>query len=279
MARFPRALRGYFASEVDALIVRIEGALGVHEEPVPPITAAELRETRLGVVLHGYDRLAVDAALLEYVRQLEHRERGDADPYTETVSGQVPWLVRWVSEAEFPVTRVRAAYRERDVDAFLDRVLAGLRGEGPAVSGRAVREAVFGGVFWRAGYAEPAVDRFLNELAAALDHLQQVPAGPDGRDGAAPADGPGEAGEHPVAESAEGDDSMTAGETAETVSPGEGADGADGESPLAAEADGETANADTDTEADAEPVADEEPAEEPDVFAGAGGAEGGSARS
>ncbi|GAB2808659.1 hypothetical protein GCM10022221_02490 [Actinocorallia aurea] len=178
MARFPRALRGYFASEVDALIVRIEGTLGVHEEPVPPITAEELRATKLGVVLHGYDRQAVDAALLEYVRQLEHRERGEADPYTETVSGQVPWLVRWVSEAEFPVTRVRAAYREQDVDAFLDRVLAGLRGEGPAVSGRAVREAVFAGTALRPGYAEPDVDRFLDELAAALDHLQPSPPEP-----------------------------------------------------------------------------------------------------
>ncbi|MCD0448424.1 DivIVA domain-containing protein [Actinocorallia sp. API 0066] len=199
MARFPRALRGYFASEVDALIVRIEGTLGVHDEPAPPITSAELRETRLGVVLHGYDRRAVDAALLEYVRQLEHRERGEADPYVETVSGQLPWLIRWVEDAQFPITRVRAAYDEREVDAFLDRVLAGLRGEGPAVSGQAVREAVFGGVFFQPGYAEPDVDRFLDELAAALDHLQPARATPTPWS-PPPASPPPPAPEAPVAE-------------------------------------------------------------------------------
>lgn len=173
MARFPLVLRGYFASEVDALLLRIEATLGRGEEQVPPITAEELRETRLGVVLRGYDRHAVDGALLEYARELEQRERGDREPYVETVAGQVPWLVKWIEEAEFSITRLRPGYREKDVDDFLDRVIAGLRGEAPALSGRDVRECVFGSSLLRPGYKEVEVDRFLDELAAALDHLQQ----------------------------------------------------------------------------------------------------------
>ncbi len=173
MARFPLVLRGYFAGEVDALILRIEATLGRGGEPAPSITAEELRATRLGVVLRGYDRHAVDGALLEYVRELEQRELGDREPYAETVAGQVPWLVRWIEDAEFATTRLRHGYREADVDAFLDRVVAGLHGRASAVSGRDVRECVFGSSFLGAGYSEVEVDRFLDELAAALDHLQQ----------------------------------------------------------------------------------------------------------
>ena len=174
MARFPRVLRGYFPTEVDALLLRVEVTLGRAEAPVPLITAEELRATELNVVVRGYDPRAVDGALLEYARELEHRERGGSDPHVETVAGQVPWLVGWIERAEFSSTRLRPGYHEQDVDEFLDRVVAGLLGQAPPVSGRDIRECVFGSAFFRAGYDEGEVDRFLDELAAALDHLQQA---------------------------------------------------------------------------------------------------------
>lgn len=174
MARFPRVLRGYFAIEVDALLLRIEATLGRNDAQVPPITADELRATKLSVVLRGYDPHAVDGALLEYTRELEQLERGDRDPYTETVAGQVPWLVRWIEEAEFTPTRLRPGYREKEVDEFLDRVIAGLRGVAPAVSSQDIRDCLFGSSFLGSGYDEVEVDRFLDELAAALDHLQRA---------------------------------------------------------------------------------------------------------
>ncbi|WP_198653125.1 DivIVA domain-containing protein [Actinocorallia populi] len=178
MARFPRVLRGYFTSEVDALLLRIEAALGRTDAPVPPITADELRATKLSVVVRGYDPHAVDGALLEYARELEHRERGGGEPYTETVAGQVPWLVRWIEQAQFSTTRLRPGYRERDVDELLDRVTAGLLGQAPPVHADDIRKCVFGSAFLGAGYNEVEVDRFLDELAAALDHLRQAGSAP-----------------------------------------------------------------------------------------------------
>jgi len=174
VARFPRVLRGYFPTEVDALLLRIEATLGRTDAPVPPITAEELRATRLNMVVRGYDPHAVDGALLEYARELEHRERGGADPHVEMVAGQVEWLLRWIERAEFSRTRLRPGYREEDVDEFLDRVAAGLLGEAPPVPSRDIRECVFGTVLFRAGYDEAEVDRFLDELAAAIDHLRQT---------------------------------------------------------------------------------------------------------
>ena len=178
MARFPRVLRGYFAGEVDALLLRIEATLGRADAPVPPITADELRATRLSVVVRGYDPHAVDGALMEYARELEQRERGGDEPYAETVAGQVPWLVRWIQRAQFTTTRLRPGYREQDVDEFLDRVVAGLLGQAPPVYGHDVRQSVFGSAFLGAGYHEVEVDRFLDELAAALDHLGQAGKAP-----------------------------------------------------------------------------------------------------
>ena len=173
MARFPIRARGYFGSDVDTLITRIDRTLGRTESDAPTITARELRAVRLSTVLRGYDRRAVDDALVEYIRELEAHERGEKETYTETVAGQVDWLINWIGEAEFGVSRIRAGYAERDVDAFLDRVIAGLRGEAPPVTARDARESVFRSIVLGPGYNEAEVDTFLDQLAAALDHLQQ----------------------------------------------------------------------------------------------------------
>ncbi|GAB3664445.1 hypothetical protein GCM10027589_28520 [Actinocorallia lasiicapitis] len=172
MGRFPLVMRGYFGEEVDALIVRIEATLGRSEDDVPEVTSAEVRKAGFASVVRGYDRRAVDEALEEYIRELEAFERGDRDPYTETVGGQISWLIRWIEDVEFSVTRMRAGYAEKDVDAFLDRVVAGLRGDAPAVSAADARTCVFRSAFLGPGYDELEVDRFLDQLAAALDHLQ-----------------------------------------------------------------------------------------------------------
>jgi DivIVA domain-containing protein len=57
------------------------------------------------------------------------------------------------------------------VDAFLDRVVAGMCGAAPPVSARDVRECVFRTVRLGPGYNEPEVDRFLTQLASALEVL------------------------------------------------------------------------------------------------------------
>jgi DivIVA domain-containing protein len=173
VARFPVRARGYFSNDVDTLITRIDRTLGRNESDAPTITARELRAVRLPTVLKGYDRRAVDDALLEYIRELEAHERGEEDPYTETVAGQVDWLINWIGEAEFGISRVRPGYAERDVDAFLDRVVAGLRGEAPPVTARDARESVFRSIRIGPGYNETEVDAFLDQLAAALEHLQE----------------------------------------------------------------------------------------------------------
>jgi DivIVA domain-containing protein len=193
MARIPRRLRGYRRAQVDAVLARITGTLGSGEPsgraaaanppnnptPPPPITAEQVRASRFQVGLRGYDRRVVDETLSEHIRQLEAREqarlssarhaRSRAPARFSPVSAD--WLINWITTAQFGVVRVQKGYDERDVDAFLARVVAGLRGEAAPVSARDVRESRFRTVRFGAGYQEREVDRFLGQLASALDGL------------------------------------------------------------------------------------------------------------
>lgn len=166
MPRYPVAVRGYDRKQVDALLARVAGANGHGSAEGRPITADEVRASRFDVVLRGYDRRAVDTALHEIIRRLEaaapvrSRSRPSARP---------SWLIGWIQSSQFAGTRVRPGYDVRDVDAFLARVVAGLRGTAPPVSARDVRESVFRIVRFGPGYDEREVDAFLGQLAAALD--------------------------------------------------------------------------------------------------------------
>ncbi|HEU5158354.1 MAG TPA: DivIVA domain-containing protein [Streptosporangiaceae bacterium] len=174
-------MRGYRRGQVDAVLARISGTLGTTDLTGSPIAAAEARDTRFNVELRGYDRRIVDELLSERIRELEAHEsvggysarhaRTRAPARFSPVSAD--WLVGWITTAQFGVVRVRRGYDERDVDAFLARVVAGLQGEAPPVSGRDVRESRFRTVRFGAGYEEREVDRFLDQLASALEGLSK----------------------------------------------------------------------------------------------------------
>jgi DivIVA domain-containing protein len=186
MARIPRRLRGYRRAQVDTVLARITGTLGPGgsssasaPSTAPPITADQVRASRFKVGLRGYDRRVVDETLAEHIRELEARERtrnhSARHARTRASSRLSPvsadWLINWITTAQFGVVRVKKGYDERDVDAFLARVVAGLRGEATPVSARDVRESRFRTVRFNAGYQEREVDRFLDQVASALDGL------------------------------------------------------------------------------------------------------------
>lgn len=162
-ARLPVVLRGYDRDQVDGLLKRISQALNGG----PPMSADEVRGTRFDVVLRGYEPRAVDALVRECIMELQARApinerpgRGRANP---------AWLINWIQNARFSGAGLRSGYDVRDVDAFLDRVIAGLRGVAPPVSARDVRESAFRVVRLGPGYDEQEVDRFLVQLAGALE--------------------------------------------------------------------------------------------------------------
>ncbi|WP_329519888.1 DivIVA domain-containing protein [Spirillospora sp. NBC_01491] len=161
--RLAVGLRGYDRAQVDELLGRIAGALNGG----PPVTADEVRAVRFDIVLRGYEQRAVDELVQECVRELQ----------TAAPIGQRPgrprvhpgWLINWIQDSRFSGAGMRAGYDVRDVDAFLDRVVSGLRGAAPPVTARDVRECVFRAVRLGPGYDEQEVDRFLAQLAGALE--------------------------------------------------------------------------------------------------------------
>jgi DivIVA domain-containing protein len=179
--RIRRRLRGYRRAQVDSVLARVAGTLGTAQPTGPPITAEEARAIRFGVQLRGYDRRIVDELFAERIRELEAHDnvggysarhaRTRAPARFSPVSAD--WLVSWITTAQFGVVRVRPGYDERDVDAFLARVVAGLQGDAPPVSARDVRESRFRTVRFGAGYQEREVDRFLDQLASALEGLSK----------------------------------------------------------------------------------------------------------
>ncbi|QKW34776.1 DivIVA domain-containing protein [Actinomadura sp. NAK00032] len=162
-ARLPVVLRGYDRHQVDTLLRRVAQALNGG----PPISVDEVRESRFDVVLRGYDNRAVDELLRECIRELQTRV-----PIVERPGrsrARPAWLINWIQSARFAGAGLRTGYDVRDVDAFLDRVVAGLRGSAPPVTARDVRECAFRVVRLGPGYDEQDVDRFLVQLASALE--------------------------------------------------------------------------------------------------------------
>ncbi|MCP2339698.1 DivIVA domain-containing protein [Actinomadura rupiterrae] len=163
---FPVVMRGYHRVQVDELLGRVRAAL---DGSGPPLTADDVRQARFDVVMRGYDRRAVDALLQETVLELQAMAATSAAPRHRRPHIQPEWLVGWVHSVRFPRAIARQGYVMADVDAFLDRVIAGLRGTQPPVSARDVREATFRTARFNGAYDEQDVDRFLAQLAAALE--------------------------------------------------------------------------------------------------------------
>ncbi|MBW8486017.1 DivIVA domain-containing protein [Actinomadura parmotrematis] len=161
--RLPVAMRGYDRAQVDALLERISEALNGG----PPLDADEVRASRFNTVLRGYEHKAVDALLLESIRELQARAPIAKRPGRPRV--HTGWLISWIQNARFSSSRLREGYGVQDVDAFLDRVIDGLRGTRPPVTPRDIRESAFEVVRFGPGYDVQEVDRFLAQLVAALE--------------------------------------------------------------------------------------------------------------
>lgn len=162
-ARLPVVLRGYDRDQVDGLLKRISQALNGG----PPMAADEVRGTRFDVVLRGYEPRAVDELVRECIRELEASGPIAGRPARSRANPS--WLITWIQNARFSGAGLRSGYDVRDVDAFLARVIAGLRGVAPPVSARDIRESAFRVVRLGPGYDEQEVDRFLVQLASALE--------------------------------------------------------------------------------------------------------------
>ncbi|MFG1999385.1 DivIVA domain-containing protein [Spirillospora sp. NPDC048911] len=169
--RLPMALRGYERGQVDALLDRIRITLNGARKPADPssdgITADDVRATRFDIVLRGYEPRAVDELLQECIRELQAAApigRRAGRPRVHP-----GWLIGWIQNTRFTGAGMRTGYDVRDVDAFLERVITGLRGTAPPVTARNVREIVFRTVRFGPGYDEREVDAFLIQLAGALE--------------------------------------------------------------------------------------------------------------
>jgi DivIVA domain-containing protein len=157
----------------------IDGTLGRGPLTGAPVLSVDVRKTAFRVVLRGYDVRQVDDTLSERIRELEARERGPAYRPRHLENGDrhkaagfgSQWLVEWIRGATFSTTKLRPGYDANEVDAMLDRVVAGLNDQAPPFGSKDVREYRFTTVRLQPGYDVQEVDRFLDQLAAALDGL------------------------------------------------------------------------------------------------------------
>ncbi|WP_185949390.1 DivIVA domain-containing protein [Microbispora sp. KK1-11] len=102
----------------------------------------------------------------------EERARSDTALAKTAGSGE-SWLEAQAARVErvaFRPGRLGMGYREEEVDAFLDRVVATLRGTAAEpLTAEQVRKATFATVVFRPGYAIHEVDGFLAEMANVLE--------------------------------------------------------------------------------------------------------------
>jgi DivIVA domain-containing protein len=203
-ARFAVKRGGYnetaVDSALDAFIVALEARLdSPPSPPAPPAANGVSASATSGSVASGSgvrvsdttDVLEVplpgDEAALgdlpppDAVRQAEgdggtERETGcvrtqhdDAEHDAEHDDGWSAAAVR-AEQKEFRPGRLGLGYREQDVDALRERLVATLRGTtDDPVTPREVRAATFTSVILKAGYAVGDVDRFLAEMADVLE--------------------------------------------------------------------------------------------------------------
>ncbi|MFI6480186.1 DivIVA domain-containing protein [Nonomuraea sp. NPDC050663] len=179
MNRFPRVtgLRsGYDPLEVDTLIARIEATLGRGPQELRPVTADEVRRATFAVRRRGYKEMAVDFALEAFVVALETKQRAPVRlAFTEPTEHlrREQWFEEQAARVErvaFRPGRMGGGYSEDSVDAFLDRIVATLRGTtDQPLRPEELREASFPTVMVRPGYLIQDVDAFLAEIGEVLE--------------------------------------------------------------------------------------------------------------
>ncbi|MBE3015408.1 DivIVA domain-containing protein [Microbispora sp. NEAU-D428] len=101
--------------------------------------------------------------------------RGEKTGTPPPEPGTPSWLETQAARVErvaFRPGRLGMGYREEEVDAFLDRVVATLRGTAAEpLTPEQVRKATFATVVFRPGYAIHEVDGFLAEMAGVLERF------------------------------------------------------------------------------------------------------------
>ncbi|MEU8378537.1 DivIVA domain-containing protein [Streptosporangium sp. NPDC048865] len=179
---------GYDTDQVDLLVRRIEGTLGRGVPEGGPVTADEIRDARFRTRLGGYNEVAVDFALEAFIVAIETRPTGtDGRPAApagltapgEPARGEYEDHAARVERVAFRPGRLGMGYNEDEVDDFLDRIVATLRGttDTPLTPGD-VRGARFATVMLRPGYAIGDVDEFLDELADLMESRPGEAPGP-----------------------------------------------------------------------------------------------------
>jgi DivIVA domain-containing protein len=152
----------------------VEGpAAGGTENPaVPvPVPAAVAREAETPEDQQEELLEEDDAPTLPGLAEAAGSESPDARPVTVALTEA--WLETQAVRVErvlFRPGRLGAGYNEDEVDVFLDRIVATLRGatDHPLTAGQ-VRKATFSTVVFKSGYAVAQVDAFLAEIADVLD--------------------------------------------------------------------------------------------------------------
>ncbi|NUW37969.1 DivIVA domain-containing protein [Nonomuraea sp. SMC257] len=185
MNRFPRVMgmrSGYDPAEVDALIGRIESTLGRGARDVDPVTADDVRRATFRPKRGGYHETAVDFALEAFVVALETQARSPIRLAMTEPTGEMlreEWFEAQAARVErvaFRPGRMGTGYNEDEVDAFLDRIVATLRGTTEyAVTAKEVREARFSTVLLRSGYLISDVDAFLAGISDVLEQRVTSP--------------------------------------------------------------------------------------------------------
>lgn len=179
MNRFPRVMgmrSGYDPAEVDGLIARIEATLGRGAHDAPQVTADEVRRATFRPKRGGYNETAVDFALEAFVVALETRLKAPVRMAMVEPTGDMlreEWFESQAARVErvaFRPGRMGTGYNEDSVDAFLDRIVATLRGTTDhPVTAEAVREVKFSTVMFKTGYLIADVDAFLSGIADVLE--------------------------------------------------------------------------------------------------------------
>lgn len=179
MNRFPRVMgmrSGYDPVEVDGLISRIEATLGRGPHDAQQVTADQVRHATFTPKRGGYNETAVDFALEAFVVALETRLKAPVRMAMVEPTGEMlreEWFETQAARVErvaFRPGRMGTGYNEDAVDAFLDRIVATLRGTTDhAVSVNEVREVRFPTVMFKPGYLIADVDSFLAGIADVLE--------------------------------------------------------------------------------------------------------------
>lgn len=179
MNRFPRVMgmrSGYDPADVDALIGRIEATLGRGPTVHDPVTADDVRRATFRAKRGGYHETAVDFALEAFVVALETKAKSPirlamAEPTGEMLREE--WFETQAARVErvaFRSGRMGTGYNEDEIDAFLDRIVATLRGTTDyPLTAQDVRSAKFATVLVRPGYLIADVDAFLSGIADVLE--------------------------------------------------------------------------------------------------------------